>query len=76
MHVLIDGHVTRSCGIPETVYFEIDRRRFAGIDPVITSYSIHYTKLYEMEWHLFAMVFLFGIAYGLKEDGHVSYNFV
>jgi len=25
----------------------------------------------EMEWHLFAMVFLFGIAYGLKEDGHV-----
>ena len=27
--------------------------------------------LQEMEWHLFAMVFLFGIAYGLKEDGHV-----
>ena len=25
----------------------------------------------EMEWHLFALVFLFGIAYGLKEDGHV-----
>jgi TRAP-type mannitol/chloroaromatic compound transport system permease small subunit len=25
----------------------------------------------EMEWHLFAIVFLFGIAYGLKEDGHV-----
>jgi TRAP-type mannitol/chloroaromatic compound transport system permease small subunit len=25
----------------------------------------------ELEWHLFAMVFLFGIAYGLKEDGHV-----
>lgn len=25
----------------------------------------------EMEWHLFSMVFLFGIAYGLKEDGHV-----
>ena len=25
----------------------------------------------EMEWHLFAMVFLFGIAYGLKEDSHV-----
>jgi TRAP-type mannitol/chloroaromatic compound transport system permease small subunit len=25
----------------------------------------------EMEWHLFAMVFLFGIAYALKEDGHV-----
>ena len=25
----------------------------------------------EMEWHLFAVVFLFGIAYALKEDGHV-----
>ncbi len=25
----------------------------------------------EMEWHLFAMVFLFGIAYALKDDGHV-----
>ncbi len=25
----------------------------------------------EMEWHLFAMVFLFGMAYCLKEDGHV-----
>lgn len=25
----------------------------------------------EMEWHLFAIVFLFGIAYALKEDGHV-----
>ena len=28
--------------------------------------------LQEMEWHLFAMVFLFGIAYALKEDGHVQ----
>ena len=27
--------------------------------------------LQEMEWHLFSMVFLFGIAYSLKEDGHV-----
>ena len=27
--------------------------------------------LQEMEWHLFAMVFLFGIAYALKEDGDV-----
>src|SRR5210317_814431 len=25
----------------------------------------------EMEWHLFALVFLLGIAYALKEDGHV-----
>jgi TRAP-type mannitol/chloroaromatic compound transport system permease small subunit len=27
--------------------------------------------LQEMEWHLFAMVFLFGVGYCLKEDGHV-----
>lgn len=27
--------------------------------------------LQELEWHLFAIVFLFGIAYALKEDGHV-----
>ena len=27
--------------------------------------------LQELEWHLFAMVFLFGMAYGLKEDSHV-----
>lgn len=25
----------------------------------------------EMEWHLFSVVFLFGMAYALKEDGHV-----
>ena len=27
--------------------------------------------LQEMEWHLFSIVFLFGIAYGLKEESHV-----
>ncbi len=27
--------------------------------------------LQEMEWHLFAVTFLFGMAYCLKEDGHV-----
>jgi TRAP-type mannitol/chloroaromatic compound transport system permease small subunit len=27
--------------------------------------------LQELEWHLFAMVFLFGMAYCLKADGHV-----
>ncbi len=25
----------------------------------------------ELEWHLFAVVFLFGMSYALKEDGHV-----
>ena len=27
--------------------------------------------LQEMEWHLFSIVFLFGMAFTLKEDGHV-----
>ncbi len=27
--------------------------------------------LQELEWHLFAVVFLFGMSYTLKEDGHV-----
>ncbi|MDH3997387.1 MAG: TRAP transporter small permease subunit [Desulfuromonadales bacterium] len=27
--------------------------------------------LQELEWHVFAVVFLFGMAYALKEDGHV-----
>jgi TRAP-type mannitol/chloroaromatic compound transport system permease small subunit len=32
--------------------------------------------LQEMEWHLFAVVFLFGIAYTLKEDGHVRVDVI
>ncbi len=27
--------------------------------------------LQELEWHIFSVVFLFGVAYALKEDGHV-----
>ena len=27
--------------------------------------------LQEMEWHIFAVIFLFGISYALREDGHV-----
>jgi TRAP-type mannitol/chloroaromatic compound transport system permease small subunit len=27
--------------------------------------------LQELEWHIFSVVFLFGISYALKEDGHV-----
>jgi TRAP-type mannitol/chloroaromatic compound transport system permease small subunit len=30
----------------------------------------------ELEWHLFAMVFLFGVAYTLKADGHVRVDVV
>ena len=30
----------------------------------------------EMEWHLFAAMFMFGIGYTLKEDGHVRVDVV
>ena len=35
-------------------------RRFARLDPVITSYSIHYTKLYD------------GVVLGSAGDGRIS----
>jgi TRAP-type mannitol/chloroaromatic compound transport system permease small subunit len=30
----------------------------------------------EMEWHLFSMVILFGMGYGLRHEGHVRVDFV
>ncbi len=30
----------------------------------------------EMEWHLFAIVILFGVSYSLKEDAHVRVDFI
>jgi len=30
----------------------------------------------ELEWHIFAMVFLLGISYALKEDGHVRVDVI
>jgi TRAP-type mannitol/chloroaromatic compound transport system permease small subunit len=32
--------------------------------------------LQEMEWHLFAVMFLLGISYGLKEDSHVRVDVI
>lgn len=32
--------------------------------------------LQESEWHLFAMVFLLGMSYALKEDGHVRVDVI
>ena len=32
--------------------------------------------LQEMEWHLFSVMFLLGISYGLKEDGHVRVDLI
>jgi TRAP-type mannitol/chloroaromatic compound transport system permease small subunit len=34
-------------------------------------FKIGSVTLQELEWHLFALVFLFGAAYTLKHDGHV-----
>ena len=30
----------------------------------------------EMEWHLYSMIFLFGVAYTLKADGHVRVDVI
>lgn len=40
---------------------------------VCARYFFHYGNVafQEMEWHCFAAMFLFGIAYALKEDAHV-----
>jgi len=32
--------------------------------------------LQEMEWHMFSLLFLFGIAYALKEEGHVRVDVI
>jgi len=40
---------------------------------VITRYLMNETKAWvmELEWHLFALIFLFGAGYALKHDKHV-----
>ena len=30
----------------------------------------------ELEWHLYSMIFLFGVAYTLRADGHVRVDFI
>ena len=30
----------------------------------------------ELEWHLYSMIFLFGVAYTLKADGHVRVDVI
>ena len=34
-------------------------------------FSAGWIAMQELEWHIFAVVFMFGISYALKEDGHV-----
>ncbi len=45
---------------------------------VMMRYIFHNSSvgMQEMEWHLFAVLFLFGIAVGLKDEGHVRVDFL
>ncbi len=45
---------------------------------VVMRYVFHNSSvaMQEMEWHLFAIVILYGVSYSLKEDAHVRVDFV
>ena len=45
---------------------------------VMMRYLFHNSSvgMQEMEWHLFAVVFLFGISVALKDEGHVRVDFL
>ena len=45
---------------------------------VMMRYLFHNSSvgMQEMEWHLFAVIFLFGIGVGLKGEGHVRVDFL
>ena len=45
---------------------------------VLMRYLFHNSSvgMQEMEWHLFAVIFLFGISVALKEEGHVRVDFL
>ncbi len=45
---------------------------------VMMRYLFHNSSvgMQEMEWHLFAVIFLFGIAVALKDEGHVRVDFL
>ena len=45
---------------------------------VIMRYFFHNSSvaMQEMEWHLFAIILLYGIAVGLKEEAHVRVDFL
>lgn len=36
----------------------------------------HAIGMQELEWHLYAMIFLFGVAYSLRADGHVRVDVI
>ncbi len=45
---------------------------------VMMRYVFHNSSvgMQEMEWHLFAVIFLFGISVALKDEGHVRVDFL
>ena len=45
---------------------------------VMMRYLFHNSSvgMQEMEWHLFAVIFLFGISVALKDEGHVRVDFL
>ncbi len=45
---------------------------------VVMRYVFHNSSIamQEMEWHLFAIIILFGVSYSLKEDAHVRVDFI
>jgi TRAP-type mannitol/chloroaromatic compound transport system permease small subunit len=45
---------------------------------VVLRYTFHTGSIasQEMEWHLFAVMFLFGISYALQDESHVRVDFI
>ncbi len=45
---------------------------------VMMRYLFHNSSvgMQEMEWHLFSVIFLFGISVALKDEGHVRVDFL
>ncbi|MDM8569825.1 TRAP transporter small permease subunit [Thiotrichales bacterium HSG1] len=43
---------------------------------MVSLFSIGSTALQELQWHLFAVIFLFGAAYTLKHDEHVRVDII
>ncbi|WP_174377773.1 TRAP transporter small permease subunit [Sulfurospirillum arcachonense] len=49
------------------VFFDVIMRYFFNTGSI---------GMQEMEWHLFSIVFLLGVSYSLKEDGHVRVDVI
>lgn len=49
------------------IVYDVSMRKFFGIGSI---------KLQELQWHLFALIFLLGAAYTLKHDDHVRVDII